>query len=306
MPTNGLGCSRGKPEAKAGCEPISESVDALLGNGVTRLAGRSDSPRADALLLLAYVIGRRREWIAAHGDAEPSPEEEARFSMLCDRRAAGTPIAYLLGCAHFYGRAFVVNESVLVPRPETEHLVDEALRFIGNAAMRVLDVGTGSGAIACTIAAESNATIDATDISPAALEIAERNAARLGVANRCRFYQGDLIEPVRASRYGVVVANLPYIPTIDLPTSPEPASFEPAIALDGGSDGLALYERLLPALREVIEQNGLLLLEAAPPTIRALEALARRHLPGFTIEARKDYAGLDRYLIATLTYSPHR
>ncbi|MBV9333390.1 MAG: peptide chain release factor N(5)-glutamine methyltransferase [Candidatus Eremiobacteraeota bacterium] len=257
----------------------------------------SESPPVDAALLLAHVLQRNRAWLAAHADAEASQEEAARFRVLCARRRKGVPIAYLLGTAGFYGREFFVNEDVLVPRPETEHLIDAALAFI-KGPMRVLDVGTGSGAIACTIAAETQAIVDATDASNAALDVARENSHRLGLSDRCRFYHGDLVAPVQTNRYDVIVANLPYIPTRDVPKPPDPVSFEPRLATDGGPDGLSLYRRLIPSLPEVINEEGLVLLEAAPPTITELASMLRSTFPNFTISVEKDYAGLDRYVKA--------
>ncbi len=149
----------------------------------------------------------------------------------------------------------------------------------------MLDVGTGSGAIACTIAAETNAFVDATDISPAALEVAARNAARLNVSHAAAFINGDLAEPVRGRRYDVVVANLPYIPSAELPSRPNPLAFEPRLALDGGPDGLALYRRFLPTAPELLEQGGALLLEAAPPTIQTLRELTQTTFPNFAMRS---------------------
>jgi release factor glutamine methyltransferase len=175
---------------------------------------------------MAHGLGRSREWIVGHPVETLSERQVEKFIEYCNRRRAGEPIAYILGSAGFYGREFLVDGRVLVPRPETEHLIEEAIRFI-RGPIRVLDVGTGCGAIACTIAAETCATVDAIDTSTAALEIAKKNAKQLGVADRCSFYRGDLTEPVRHDRYDMIIANLPYIPTGDLPTPPNSASFEP-------------------------------------------------------------------------------
>lgn len=243
------------------------------------------------------MFGGGRGRILAHDDAPARAEQIETLRALCNRRAAGVPVAYLLGVAEFYGREFVVNEGVLVPRPESEHLVDEALRFI-RGAMRVLDVGTGCGAIACTIAAETSATIEATDISRRAIEIANENACRLGVDGRCRFHHGDLAEPVRDYRFDVIIANLPYIPTAVLPKAPDPASFEPRESLDGGPDGLTLYRRLLSQLPPLLNPGALVLLEAAPPTIDKLATIVRSTFPHFTISVVPDYAGLARYVKA--------
>ncbi|MGA8097669.1 MAG: peptide chain release factor N(5)-glutamine methyltransferase [Candidatus Cybelea sp.] len=276
-------------------------VQALLSSEIDLLAPSSRSRRADGLLLLAHVLGRPREWLVAHGEAPVSAQDARAFRTLCERRAAGVPVAYLVGSAFFYGREFVVNENVLVPRPETEHLVEDALTFV-HGPMRVLDAGTGCGAVACTIAAKTLAVVDATDVSRAAIEVATENARRLGVAERCRFYHGDLAEPVRTRRYDAVIANLPYIPTKDLPKRPDPASFEPRAALDGGSDGLALYRRLLEQLPPLNEE-ALILLEAAPPTIESLAQIVRTTLPNFAVSVHSDYAGLARYVRATRAVS---
>ncbi|HLY02733.1 MAG TPA: peptide chain release factor N(5)-glutamine methyltransferase [Candidatus Cybelea sp.] len=272
------------------------SVAETLAEGTALLRDSSDSPRADALLLLAHALQRGREWIVAHGDATPSAKESEAFQRLSAKRCLGVPVAYLLGSAGFYGREFVVNENVLVPRPETEHLVNEAIRFIGDRPLHVLDVGTGSGAIACTLAAETPAIVRGTDISPAAVTIANENARRTGVADRCRFYVGDLTEPVRAQRFDLVVANLPYVPTAEISAKPDPVAYEPREALDGGPDGLALYRRVLATLAPLLNPNALILLEAAPPTMPGLAAIAKSALPYSGITVGRDYAGLDRYL----------
>jgi release factor glutamine methyltransferase len=273
------------------------TVQSLLVGAMATIRDSSDSPCADAGLLLAHAVRREASWLVAHPDAEPSVQEAQTFQALCSRRGDGVPIAYIVGSAGFYGREFEVDDSVLVPRPETEHLVDEAIRFIAGP-MRVLDVGTGCGAIACSIASETSASVDATDLSSAAIAIAMKSARRLGVADRCRFYEGDLAEPVRTNRYDVVVANLPYVPTQDLPKRPDPASFEPRLALDGGPDGLALYRKLIPKLPELINEEGLTLLEAAPPTVHKLAALLRNSLPTFAVSVVNDYANLPRYVRA--------
>jgi release factor glutamine methyltransferase len=268
-----------------------------LSQATARLRHRA-SARADAVLLLEHATGQSRAWIAAYGETALSANAEAEFASLCERRDTGVPVAYLVGSAGFYGYEFVVDESVLIPRPETEHLIDDAIAFIGDAPSAVLDVGTGSGAIACTIAARTNARVDATDISRDALQTAVANAQRLGVGDRCRFHHGDLTVPVDGHRYDVVIANLPYVPSGDVPMRPDPIAFEPRVALDGGPDGLSYYRRLVARLPALVRSRALVLLEAAPPTIQALRELVQGSLTGFTIAALKDYAGLDRYVRA--------
>lgn len=274
------------------------------------LRTRSDSPLLDAQLLMSYVTKRERPWLLAHGDAPLPANEHAHFVRLVARRAEGVPVAYLTHSAGFYGREFTVHSGVLVPRPETEHLIDRALVEIDRATARgrrpvVLDVGTGSGAIAVTIACERpNARVVATERSPGAVQLASTNAVRLGVANRVVILEGDLHHPATEySPFDVVVANLPYIPTRDLPRPPDSAGYEPRLALDGGSDGLDVYRRFVPELPRVVRPGGAIVLEAAPPTIGGLAALARRVFNDATVEIIADYGGRAR-VVWILTREP--
>lgn len=255
-------------------------------------------------MLLAHVLGRSRAWLIAHREALVSEREAQRFGELCARRAAGVPIAYLLGSAYFYGREFAVDETVLVPRPETEALVDCALQFAkrrgSEPPLRILDVGTGSGALACTLAAEvPSATVDATDCSAAALAVARPNARTIGVDSRCRFHLGDLADPVAGLQYDAILANLPYVATADIPAAPDPLAFEPRIALDGGPDGLRVYARLLPQLPGLLAPGGLALFEAAPHQIGALVALCEA-VSNATVTVGRDLGGLQRFVIIVL------
>jgi release factor glutamine methyltransferase len=211
--------------------------------------------------------------------------------------ALGIPQAYVSGWKGFYRREFAVNEHVLVPRPETEHLIEDALGFMYiPERRRVLDVGTGSGAIACTIASEvSDAIVTASDVSIQALAVAAHNAARLGVAGRCTFVLAD-IAPDGAERYDLIVANLPYIPSADVPRKPDPVGFEPRLATDGGADGLDQYRKLLAAAPRLVLPGALLLMEAAPPTMGGLHALARAAFPLAAVTVHRDYSGLERYV----------
>ncbi len=231
-----------------------------------------------------------RAFVRAHPDAAIDPE-------LTQRRAQGEPLAYITGFAGFYGREFVVNQDVLIPRPETEHLIEDAVAFLRDSGRTaVLDVGTGSGAIACSIAAEMPAAfVDATDVSFGALAVARENAVRLGVAARCAFALADIVTDY-SKRFDLIVANLPYVPTADVPAKPDPVGFEPRVATDGGPDGLAQYRKLLEAAPRLAAPGALLLLEAAPPTMAALRALAERAFPLSTVTVCRDYAGLDRYV----------
>ncbi|MBV8491343.1 MAG: peptide chain release factor N(5)-glutamine methyltransferase [Candidatus Eremiobacteraeota bacterium] len=282
-----------------------QTIAHTLARGIVSLAKTSESPRSDAMQLLAFVIGKEREWIVAHGEAFLSKPQAEKFVSLCEARSEGKPLAYILGFAGFYKREFAVNDKVMVPRPETEHLVDEALDFVRERInpnlpkhfVTALDVGVGSGAIACTIAAENaNIFVEGTDTSSGALKVAEHNARRLNVIQRCRFHYGSYAEPVGDRTFDVVIANLPYVPTADIPRAPNPLAFEPREALDGGPDGLTPYRQFIPGAPKLLKPGGLLLLEAAPPVIEGLVELAAGAFPGAGLEVCEDFAGMARYV----------
>ena len=286
------------------------TIAEAIASASERLSGSSDSPLLDAQLLMSHVLKRERPWLLAHGDAELPRSEYQHFRRLAKRRGEGVPVAYLIQSAGFYGREFTVHSGVLVPRPETEHLVERALTEIdrlaaGDAALRVLDIGTGSGAIAVTVACERpNVRVVATDRSNDALQLTRTNAVRHGVAARVTLLAGELHEAAAVhAPFDLVLANLPYVPTGDLPQMPESAAYEPRLALDGGSDGLALYRRLLPALPRMLRAGGVVLMEAAPPTIDGLAALARDAFAGAEVEIVVDYGGRAR-VVCVLTREP--
>lgn len=201
----------------------------------------------DAQILLGEVLQADRAWLLAHGAEELDTSLNEIFGVLIGERIRGVPVAYLTHKAGFYGREFYVDEHVLVPRPESEHVVEAVLDEVrsrladGAREVRVCDVGTGSGALAVTLAAEcERARVVASDISEAALWVARRNAGTHGVADRMTFVQGDLGEPlVACGPFDCIVANLPYVPTERVPQQPDPVGYEPLVALDGGPDGLA-------------------------------------------------------------------
>jgi release factor glutamine methyltransferase len=272
---------------------------------ITELRATSESARADAHLLLAHTLRREREWLLIHDDYRLTDRERREFDGTIEQRKRGVPVAYIRGRWNFYGLQLEVCGDVLVPRPETEHLVEAALDFLKRrehstrsaGPMRVLDVGTGSGAIGCAIAAAlPNALVDFTDVSEAAIRVAQRNATALGIEERCRFFVGDLAAPLKRSRYACVVANLPYIPRAQLPRKPTPAAYEPCLALDGGKDGLELYRRWLPELPWLLEPPALAVLEAAPPTIEGLRAHARKQFPNADVRIGQDYCGRARFV----------
>jgi release factor glutamine methyltransferase len=245
----------------------------------------------------------------AHGERPVGLEAEARFESAIARREKGEPVAYIVGTAGFYGRVFTVSPAVLVPRPESEHLVEAALADLRarlarapKRRLRACDVGTGSGALALTLAAELDALeVVACDVSEAALAVARINAARLELLARVRFVRGDLAGPlIEFGPYDAIVANLPYVPTAEVPIAPDPVGFEPRVAVDGGRDGLALYRRLLADIPRLAAPGASTFLEAAPGTIDPLANLASQVLAGAHVEIGEDYAGLERFVTVTL------
>lgn len=277
------------------------TIAASLYAAKTRLEPESDSASLDAQALLAWTLGADRAYLLAHGDAALTDEQAARFAALVARRAAGEPVAYILGRRAFYDREFIVTPAVLIPRPETELLLERALAFVrGRAHTVAVDVGTGSGALAVTLAALCpGAQVHAVDISPAALEVARRNAALH--AAPVTFHQGDLLGPLWAAgvQVDLLLANLPYIASDELPALAV-SRFEPALALDGGADGLALVRRLLAQAPALLRPGALALLEIGAGQGAAALALARAALRPVDAGVLPDYAGLDRVVWARM------
>ena len=248
--------------------------------GTVRLTfgAHKDRARADAELLLRHLLQKDRTWLITHaGDEIGSDHWEAYFALL-ERRYRGEPIQYLLGEAEFYGLRFRVTPDVLIPRPETEHLVEQAITLAAEfAEPRIVDVGAGSGAIAVALSVSLvNARITSIDVSPDALAIARENAVRNRVTERIRFLGGDLLESVAGEQFDLVVSNPPYVPKADRASlSVEVPEYEPAQALFAGEDGLDVYRRLIPAAHAVLAPDGYILLEIGygqPEGVRALLA----------------------------------
>ncbi|MBC5799716.1 MAG: peptide chain release factor N(5)-glutamine methyltransferase [Candidatus Eremiobacteraeota bacterium] len=274
------------------------TVDEAIAEGSAALGNDAESARRDARLLVGNVLARTAAWMLANGDAVLADVDVARYRAAIRRRAGGEPIAYILGHVGFYGRTFAVTPDVLVPRPETEQLVARTLEtFAGDRALRFCDVGTGSGAIALTLAAERpRASVVAIDVSAAALAVAARNAAALRVGERITFRLEDALENLeRDMVFDAIVANLPYVRSSALASKPDPTSFEPRLALDGGRDGLGPYRKLLRRAPDHLARNGLLLMEAGPDKSEELAELALRALGGVGwVRILRDYAGLRR------------
>lgn len=253
----------------------------------------SSSPALDAQLLMAHVLNASRAHIIAHKERVLTPVESAEFESLVLRREGGEPVAYMLGKRAFYDREFIVTPAVLIPRPETEHLVEAALDFLRDKpTATVVDVATGSGAIIVTLKANAPGIhAHATDISTAALDVARRNAGAQNVA--VQFYAGDLLTPIIANGImpDLVTANLPYIASGDLPGLAV-TKHEPRLALDGGADGLDLVRRLLDQVAGLMRPGGGVLLEIGADQGEAVRQLAMGRFASVRID--RDYAGHDR------------
>ena len=224
-----------------------------------------EAAKLEAEILLAHVLRGKRIDLLVRYDEQPTDAERTKFRELITRRVAGWPVAYLVGSREFYLLTFEVEPAVLVPRSDTETLVLEALkRLKPMTAPTVLDIGTGSGCIAVSLAHQKkDAHVTATDVSPDALLVAKRNAAKHGVADRMTFLQGDLLAPLApGSVFDMVVSNPPYIAQSEFAElSAEVRDHEPRIALDGGPDGLAFYRRIATGIRACLKPGGTLLLE---------------------------------------------
>jgi len=225
---------------------------------------RADAHR-DGAMLLQHILGISRAQLLADPYRAMTPDEYASYAVLIERRLAHEPIQYITGEQEFFGLPFRVTPAVLIPRPETEHLVEAVLNEEHRSSpVRIVDVGTGSGAVAVALAEHlRSAEIIATDISPAALEVAAENAARNGVGNRIRFVESDLLEELTLHEpCDAIVSNPPYVAFADgKEMHPQVRDFEPAIALFATGSGLDVYRRLIPQARVALKPNGLLALE---------------------------------------------
>lgn len=248
--------------------------------------------------LLAGVSGRETAWLLSHREEElPSAQAES-FMLLAARAAQGEPLAYLLGERDFWKLRFKVGPQVLVPRPETELLVEVALKAAPTRA-RIVDVGTGSGIAGVTLAYRlPDAYVLATDYSAAALRLARENAVRHGVAHRMGFVQADLLAGI-AGPFDVIAANLPYIDRDDLEYLGV-KDWEPRLALDGGIGGLALVEGLIKQTPGKLRPGGLIALEIGAEQGPRTAALLEAGLPGSRVEIHRDLAGLDRVVSARI------
>jgi release factor glutamine methyltransferase len=300
-------------------EPVSPSRpsrsvgEALVGASTRLHDAGSESARLDAEVLLGHVLGVERSTLAAHPEAALGIAQADAFERCLERRARGEPVAYIRGLKEFWGAALIVDERVLIPRPETEALVELAVAQVRTqltsaprdrsaAPFLVWDVGTGSGAIPVAMGLELRrrrygdaVRFIASDVSADALAVATINIVSHGLADLVDIRQADLADATLTSRpVDLLTANLPYIPTADIGGLPVAASFEPRVALDGGPDGLRLLSRLLAQLPSVLAAEGVAFLEIGSDQGPAVEAAVAELLPGWRCRIHPDLGGRPR------------
>jgi release factor glutamine methyltransferase len=265
------------------------------------LPALNDTSASVARRLVAEAAGRPVTWVLAHPEAPMADDQVAWLSRATARCAQGEPLAYILGWWEFYGRRFRVSPDVLIPRPETESVVDRVLGFLRDhpQALDIVDVGTGSGCLAVTLAAEApRVNALAVDISAPALRIARANARTHRVESRLRWVQADLLTAFRGT-WDLLVANLPYIPRGRLGQL-EVSRHEPHLALAGGQDGMELLRRLVGAIPDVIRPGGFAALEIDEGQGGALRSLVQAQLPSAEVTIELDLGGRERILTIAL------
>ena len=288
------------PDARPTLRLALDAAEKVLAEGAHPERARRDTETLLLHALKTNVPDANLAWLIAHEDEPLAADAAGPFCDLIERRLAGEPIQYITGEAEFYGLPFHVNRDVLIPRPETEHLVEKAMALAAEFVRpKIVDVGTGSGAIAVALAhALPFAEITATDISADAQAVAKANVARNGVADRVRFFKGDLLEAVAGEHFDIVISNPPYVPEIDHATlDVEVRDYEPTQALFAGEDGLQIYRRLIPAAFDALVPGGYLALEIGYGQRAGIEALLVRE--GFAgIKFIPDLQGIARVAVA--------
>ncbi len=273
------------------------SIQTALLQGVKLLEeGAIGVPRLTAEVLLAHALGRERSYLYAHPEEPLSEVGWLHYGRYLHERLKGKPTQYITGRQEFYGREFRVTPDVLIPRPETEHLIEAAIARIRPGDV-VLDVGTGSGAIAATLSLETKAQVYATDISPQALCVAQENTKRLGA--NVSFLIGDLTYAFSERTFDLIASNPPYVPQSDHPAlQREVRDYEPAVALFSGPTGLEIYEKLAVDAQRVLRPGGWLVVELGYNSLEPVQEMLRSGWCEITVE--HDLAGLPRVLAARL------
>lgn len=281
------------------------SVGAALRVAIQHLSTAGcDTPQLDAELLLAFTLNQSRTWLLTYPEFSLNNQQQEQFLWRVERRRQHEPVAYIVGQKAFFGLDFLVTPDVLIPRPDTELLVETALEIASgweaDASPTIADVGTGSGCIAVSLAKNlAKAYLTAIDISSQALQVAKKNAAAHGVSDRIKFLQGDLLAPF-PEPVNMIVSNPPYVSQPELQAEdmmPDVVQYEPDLALNGGESGLDLVEQLLTQATEKLKPGGSMLVEIGYRQGEAVKKLAASCFPFATVAIRQDLAGLDRLLV---------
>jgi release factor glutamine methyltransferase len=259
------------------------------------------SPRLNAELLLMFVLGQERAYLYAHPERELIAEEQDRYDEVIRERARGCPTQYITGHQEFWGLDLLVSPAVLIPRPETEHLVETVLELVKQREpeekLRLIDVGTGSGCIALALASElPQAEIHACDLSDEALEMARANAARLGLENRIAFRKSDLLSAFAGETFDFVVSNPPYVGESEADkVQRQVREFEPKVAVFSGQEGMDIYRRLIPQAKEALKPGGWFAAEIA----FSAESKVRELMAGWDeVQVTPDLQGIPRVIAA--------
>lgn len=290
------------------------TIQELLKHGVNILESEgNENPLLDTQLLLSYTLTVDKVYIYTHKDEMVSTVNVDKFLALVDKRKTGYPLQYILGKQEFMGLDFEVAEGVLVPRPDTETLVEWIIEVVNSSALaekkqiNILDIGTGSGAITLSLANYiENSFVYSIDISDKALDVAKKNARNLNLESKVRFLKGDLFEPLEALnediKFDIIVSNPPYIPTEEITKLQiEVASYEPKLALDGGEDGLKFYRKIINESPKHMKQHGILAFEIGYNQGNDLKKLLNEQGSFKDTEIRKDLAGHERAVLSLFT-----
>ena len=276
--------------------------DASIGSWLTVLENRlrpvSETAALDAQVVMAHILGKQRAWVLAHCDQWLDTNQIAGIEAMLTRLETREPLPYVLGHWEFYGLDFQLTHAVLIPRPETELLVERAINWLKVHPLRrnAADIGTGSGCIAITLATHiPDLVVSASDISLPSLMVAKANARQHQVAERIEFSQSDLLDLDTQHTFDLICANLPYIPTANLPGLPV-SKWEPLLALDGGKDGLTLIRRLMRQAPHYLSAGGLVLLEIEETQGQDAQAIAREVFTTAEVIVHTDLAGRHRLL----------
>lgn len=277
-------------------EAINSATDTLSRSGIP-------TARLDAELLLRHALGRDRAWLFAHYSDDLATEDQLLFERLIGRRRTREPIQYIVGRQEFWGLDFIVSSGVLIPRPETELVVETGLKKAGSMLTPlILDLCTGSGCIAVSMAAElRDARIFATDVSEKALTIAQENARRLGVSDRIRFFEGDLFGPIEEldirGQVDMIVSNPPYVPSSELEfLQPEVRDFEPRTALVAGPEGTEIHARIINEALKYLRHGGWLIMEMGIGQSEPLREMVEQTSVFSSVGILQDLAGIDRVI----------